>query len=104
MHVAAATIGLASQWISAVQTPCAHCMVKQRLNIPPELEVYDMMALGYPALKPRGKYIRDLEEIIHQEDRDGESFRTESDVRDFVKRARNWNIGVHQRKVEQGED
>jgi nitroreductase len=101
MHLAATTLGLASQWISAVQTPYAHCMIKKLLNIPAELEIYDMMALGYPALTPSGKYLRDREEMIHYDDSGSAPFRDETEVREFVKKARNWNIGVHQRKAEE---
>jgi nitroreductase len=98
MHLAATTLGLASQWISAVQTPYAHCMVKKLLDIAPELEIYDMMALGYPALKPSGKFMRELKDIVHYDDSGAEDYRNDEAVREFVKKARNWNIGVHQRK------
>ena len=42
MHLAATTLGLASQWVSAITTPYAACMVKDLLGIPAEMEPYDM--------------------------------------------------------------
>jgi nitroreductase len=51
MSLAATTLGLANEWVSAVAIPYAHCLLKELLGIPKDLEVYDMMALGYPAYK-----------------------------------------------------
>jgi nitroreductase len=98
MHLAATTLGLASQWVSAISTPFAHCMVKGLLGIPNELEIYDMMALGYPALQPSGKFMRDPKKMIHYDDCGRKDFRSDEEVKDFVKRARSWIMGTHQRK------
>ncbi|MBW1802487.1 MAG: hypothetical protein JRJ85_17365 [Deltaproteobacteria bacterium] len=95
MHLAAATLGLASQWVSGIQTPYVHCMVKNLLNIPVEMEVYDMIALGYPAIEPRSKFMRDTKKMIHYDVSGDEGFRNDEEVRDFVKRCRNWNVGTH---------
>lgn len=100
MHLAATTLGLASQWVSAVQTPFLHCMIKDLLGIPFELTVFDMMALGYPAIKPRPKFMRDPKKMIHYDDCGKEDFRSDEEVKEFVKRARNWNIGTHRRNAE----
>jgi nitroreductase len=97
MHLAATTLGLASQWISAVQTAYSRTMIKALLGIPTVLEIYDMMALGYPAIAPSGKYMREIDDIIHQDDCGEEDFRSDEDVRMFVKKARNWTIGAHHR-------
>jgi nitroreductase len=100
MHLAATTLGLASQWVSAISTPFASCMVKNLLGIPAEMEPYDMMALGYPALQPSAKFMRAVKKMVHYEDCGPEDFRTDEDVRDFIKRARNWTIGTHRRKAD----
>jgi len=99
MHLAAMTLGLASQWVSAITTPFASCMVKGLLGIPAEMEPYDMMAIGYPALHPNEKFMRDPKKMVHYDDCGQEDFRTENEVKDFVKRARNWTIGTHSRKA-----
>ena len=100
MQLAATTMNLASQWVSAITTPFANCMVKNLLGIPAEMEPYDMLALGDPALKPSGKFMRDPKKMVHYDDCGPEDFRLEGEVKDFVKRARNWTIGTHRRKAD----
>ena len=98
MHLASTSLGLASQWVSAISTPYAACMVKNLLGIPAEMEPYDMMALGYPAIKPRPKFMRNLKKMIHYGLCVKEDFRSDKEVKAFVKKARNWTIGSHRRK------
>jgi nitroreductase len=100
MHLATTTLGLASQWVSAITTPFASCMVKDLLEIPVEMEPYDMMAIGYPALHPSEKFMRDPKKMVHYDDCGQEDFRNENEVKDFVRRARHWTIGTHSRKAE----
>lgn len=101
MHLAATSLGLASQWISAIQVPIVNCKAKDLLNIPHYMEVFDMMALGYPALKPREKLMRKRDNMVHYNVCDPEEFRTNDEVRAFVKKSRSWNIGTHSRKADQ---
>jgi hypothetical protein len=97
MHLAATTLGLASQWVSGIKLPFVHCMVKDLLGIPNDMEVHDLMALGYPAIRPRPKFLRDTERMVHYDNCDKDDFRSDEKVRDFVKRARNWTIGALRR-------
>lgn len=101
MHLAATTLGLATQWFSVVQVPYVACMIKKLLGIPDALETYDLMVLGYPAITPPDKFIREAEEVTHWEDCGPESFRSDEQVRAFVKKTRNWTIGTHSRKAEE---
>ncbi len=89
MHLAAASLGLGSQWMSAVTTPFAHCMIKNLLGIPEELEIYDMMVVGYPTYKPGSRLVRDREEMIHYDYCGEGAFRTDEVVRDFIVKIRN---------------
>lgn len=98
MHLAATTLGLASQWISGIQNAYANVAVRGLLGIPPEMVIFDMMALGRPALKPSAKFMRERQEITHYDNCGPDDFRSDEEVRDFVKKARSWNIGVHHRK------
>jgi nitroreductase len=97
MHLAATTLGLASQWVSAISTPFAGCMIKDLLGIPHQMEPYDMMALGYPAIQPSDKFMRKQEKMVHYDDCGPEDFRSDEEVKDFVVRARNWTVGTHRR-------
>ncbi len=98
MHMAASTLGLASQWVSSISTPYANCMLRDLLGIPKPLEIYDMLAVGYPAVQPRPKLLREKETVIHYDYCGEEAFRTDDAVRDFIRRARTWTMACHSRK------
>lgn len=100
MSLAATTLGLANEWVSAVATPSAHTLIKDLLGIPEYLEVYDMMALGYPANRPRPKLMRDTEKMIHHDYCGSDDFRTDEEVRDYIRRARIWTTANHRRGVD----
>jgi nitroreductase len=89
MHLAATSLGLASQWVSAVTQPTVHCLIKQLLGIPAPFKIYDMMVLGYPNMEPRPKPLRSREEMIHYNDCGEDDFRKEEEVREFIYRIRN---------------
>ena len=84
MHLAATALGLASQWVSGVGNPYAHCMIKKLLGIPHELEAYDMMALGYPVDSPRPRLVRDREKMVHYDYCGEDAFRTDEEARKLV--------------------
>jgi nitroreductase len=100
MHMAASTLGLASQWVSTVSTPYVHCMIKEWLGIRKELEIYDMLALGYPAAQPRPKLLREDGKMVHYDYCGPESFRSDEEVRDFIRKARTWTIASHNRQAD----
>jgi nitroreductase len=97
MHLAATTLGLASQWVSHVASPHNHCLLKNLLHIPNQMEVYDMIALGYPAHKSRPKLMRPLDKMIHRDRFSEEDFRTDEEVRDSIKKTRAWVFATHRR-------
>lgn len=101
MSLAATTLGLANEWISSVATAYPHCLVKDLLNIPPEYEIYDMMALGYPAYKLTSrKLMRDRDRMVHYDRSETGDFRTDEEVNDFIRRARIWTTANHRRGVD----
>jgi nitroreductase len=101
MALAAATLGLASEWVSSVAVAYPHCLVKDLLGIPPGFEIYDMMALGYPAYRLTSrKLLRDKEKMVHYDYCGKDDFRTDAEVNDFIKRARVWTTANHRRGVD----
>jgi nitroreductase len=98
MHMAASVLGLASQWVSAVATPYAQCMIKDLLGIRKELEIYDMLAIGYPAVRPRSKLLRDKDRMVHFDYCGSGAFRTDEEVREYIRKSRTWTIASHKRK------
>jgi nitroreductase len=101
MHLAATSLGLASRWISAVQSPTVHCLIKDLLGIPPEMEVFDMMVLGYPALKPRQKLMRETTKMVHFGRCSREDFRTDDEVNDYIRKTRTWVTATHRRLADE---
>ena len=97
MTLAATTLGLASQWVSVVQDPFIHYMLKHILNVSEEFEIYDMMALGYPAMHPRGKLMRSTEKMVHYDRCREDEFRSGEEIQDYIRRARTWTIASHKR-------
>ena len=97
MHLAATTLGIGAQWVSITHTGYVQSMIKQLLTIPSDLEIFDMIALGYPKMEPRPKLMRNREEMIHYDDCGRDDYRSMTDTQDFIRRTRNWNIGSHSR-------
>ncbi len=97
LHLAATSLGLATNWVSALQTTLVHRLVKAVLGIPGELQIYDMMAIGYPAVKPRPKLLRDKETMVHYDHCREEDFRTDEDVTDFARKTMAWTCATIQR-------
>jgi nitroreductase len=89
LHLAATSLGLGSQWYSAVSSPAAERGIKQILEIPEEYTIYDMMVVGYPEDEPGPKFMRERKEMVHYEYYGkGGSIRTDEDVKDFLIRSR----------------
>ena len=101
LHMAGSVLGLASQWISGIASPYLHCLVKDLLGIPAELDVYDMLAVGYPAVRPRAKLLRDREELVHRDYCGPDAFRSDEEVREWVRKARGWTMASHARQADE---
>ncbi|MFC1968004.1 nitroreductase family protein [Chloroflexota bacterium] len=84
MHLAAASMGLGSQWITSTAQPFVEALLKEFLDIPRELKIYDTMAVGYPAYNPGPRLVRGMDEMIHHERYDRAKFRTGEGIRDFI--------------------
>ena len=84
MHLAATVLGLGSQWISASAQDLMQARLKELLEVPYELEIYDMMALGYPTPGSRPRKVRSREEIVHHDMFDKSRIRTDQQVRDLI--------------------
>ncbi|MFC1822428.1 nitroreductase family protein, partial [Thermodesulfobacteriota bacterium] len=94
MQMAATALALASQWFTFVQFPIVQPQIRALLGIPEEMELYDMLVVGKGALKARPKLLRDKEKMVHYDTSDKEDFRTDEEVRDFIKKSRAWTLGT----------
>jgi nitroreductase len=95
MHLAAAALGLASQWYTATSRPEAEQAIKNIIGIPASLKIYDMMVVGYPALPPTPKIIRNLKEMVHYDDCGTGDFRSDEAVAAYAKQTKAWCLTEH---------
>ena len=78
IHLAAKTLGLGSQWVTGTNHPKVQNKIKKLLKIPEYLRIYDTVALGYPATKPKARFVRELKEIMHYDVYDKTKSKTDS--------------------------
>ncbi len=95
MHLAAASLGLASQWYTAASSPDAERTIKAIVGIPEPLAIYDMMVLGYAASTPNPKEVRALDEIIHYDNCGPQDFRTDEEVIADAEKTWAWCMTQH---------
>jgi 5,6-dimethylbenzimidazole synthase len=84
MHLAATTLGLASQWVTATSQPVPQALIKQLLGVPRSLKLYDTMVAGYPAQSPPPRLVREKAEFTHINQYDTSKYRTDTQVREFI--------------------
>ena len=95
MQLAATSLGLASQWYSAVSGERVQKALKSLIGIPEELRIFDMMVLGYGAEEPIPKDVRGLNEMIHYNTCGMEDFRTDEEVVAYAKKTKAWCLAAH---------
>jgi nitroreductase len=95
MHLAAAALGLASQWYTATSRQGAEQALKDVIGIPKDLTIYDMMVLGYEASLPNPKFVRDIDEITHFDNCGVQDFRTDEEVIAYAQKTKAWCLSEH---------
>jgi nitroreductase len=95
MHLAAVSLGLASQWYSATSRPKAEKAIREIIGIPKDLTIYDMMVLGYEASPPNPKFVRDINEIMHFDNCGVQDFRTDEEVIAYAQKTKAWCLSEH---------
>lgn len=85
-HLAVASLGLASQWVSDVNSPYMTTMLKSWLGIPQYMKIYDMFGVGYGATVPPATSRRPLADLIHHERYEEAKERDEAAMSEFL-----WN-------------
>jgi len=95
MHLAAASLGLASQWYTSASRPDAERAIRKIVGIPETLTIYDMMVVGYPAATPGSKIVRDLSDMVHHDACGEQDFRTDEQVEEYARVTKAWCMGEH---------
>jgi nitroreductase len=83
MQLAAAALGLGSQWVSIDQN--AEELIRPILGVPGVLEIHTIVPVGYAAYEPSPPYRRDLDEIVHLEEYDKNKFRSAEDITEYIR-------------------
>ncbi|MFC1867618.1 nitroreductase family protein [Thermodesulfobacteriota bacterium] len=84
MVLAATSLGLASQWVSATSEPFAQALIKELLGVPRNYKLYDMMAVGYGKHQPAPRLVRNRDELTHYNHYDMNKHRTDEQVRKYI--------------------
>jgi nitroreductase len=84
MQLAAKALGLGSQWVSAAGSFIEDDL-KELLNIPKGVKIYDMMAVGYPAYQLGPRSPRGIDEMTHYDQYDRTKFRSDQQIKEFIK-------------------
>jgi len=95
MHLAAASMGLASQWYSAAAGREAERKIKEIIGIPEPLKIYDMMVVGYAAQPPLPKEVRDPGSMTHYDSCGAGDFRTDGEVEADTRKTKARCLSAH---------
>jgi len=83
MHLAATSLGLGAMWVTATRIPAAAKAVKSTLGVPDHLELFQMLAIGYPDVTPPPKKMRPKQSVVHHDLCRPEEFRSMEDVEGY---------------------
>ncbi len=101
LHLAAAALGLGSQWISVSYVWGQ--AIKQILGVPEMLELHTLVAVGYPAYTPGPSYRRPLAEMVHYDRYDMSKYRSGAQVVQYIRSLRQQTEGVYKQGVGKNE-
>ena len=95
MHLAAASLGLSSQWYSAAGSPAVEQEIRNVIGIPDDLKIYDLMVLGYPAVPPVPKEVRTVASMLHYNACGRNDFRSKEQVEKEAAITKAWCLSAH---------
>jgi nitroreductase len=84
IHLAAVSLGLASQYVSDANSPYMETLLKALLRIPEPLRIYHLVPIGYAKGNFTTPPRRELEEIIHYEKYDMSKYRDYAAMERFI--------------------
>jgi nitroreductase len=88
MILAATSLGLGTQWVSAIAHHYVQTMTKDLLKLPKEFEIFEMLAIGYPDMEPKPRLVRAKHDMVHYDYHDKTKFRTDLQIKDFIAQLR----------------
>lgn len=102
LWLAAHSLGLGAQPVSAVKNARVQGLLKQLLGLPDFIYVYELLVIGYPAKEgpPAAKLMRHLDEFCHTGHGRNNRFLGEEDLRKQIRKLRMGNVTRHQEAAE----
>lgn len=97
LWLAAHSLGLAAQPVSAVKNSKVQGLVKHLLNLPDFIYVYELFLVGLSAMKggPSAKLMRHLDEMVHYDRAQDNEFLSEEELRKQIRKLRVGNVARH---------
>lgn len=97
LWLAAHSLGLAAQPVSAVKGSKVQGLAKQLLHLPDFLYIFEMLAVGYSAMAdgPGAKLTRHVDEMVHYDRAGVEEFLSEQELRKEIRKLRAGNVARH---------
>jgi nitroreductase len=97
LWLAAHSLGLAAQPVSAVKNARVRALAKQMLGLPDFIYVYEMLAIGLSALQgpPAAKLTRHLDEMVHYDGVREGGFLNDDELRRQIRKLRSGNVARH---------
>ena len=98
LWLAAHSLGLGAQPVSAVKNERVQGLVKHLLNLPDFIYIYELLVIGYPAndISPPAKLMRHLDEVVHNGRAPDDGFLSEEDLRKQIRKLRVGNVARHE--------
>ncbi len=104
LWLAAHSLGLAAQPVSAVKNARVQGLVKHLLDQPDFIYVYELLLVGRSALEgpPAARLMRHLDEMVHYDGAGAEVFLTEDQLRKQIRKLRAGNVARHTQAAKRG--
>jgi len=90
IHLAAKALGLSTGWASVSGN--LECELRKLLDIPVNIQVLEVIPLGYAGAAPQAPYRRPLSSVIHREKFHTEQLRTLKEIRELLATRKFGNI------------
>jgi nitroreductase len=87
-HLAAAALGYAVWWVTAIGQEQAQREMRPLLGIPDEVSILDIMLFGPPAARPYKRWRRSLDEIVHRDRYDPARVMSDADLEEWIRARR----------------
>ena len=88
MHLAAAALGYASWWVTAIDQEKAQKTLKPILGVPEVLHVIDILCFGHPEKEPYVRFKKPLDEILHWGRYDASREKPDEEIQDWIENRR----------------